>query len=117
MASRANQGRKRKRNCDSTVTHLFSMNSTGAVFRNTKPLEVLSELTITVQATVLGLTSDWSVRGWVVECQPERAAATDSFRVTLLFSELPEDLRDLLMVAEQSSVGSYPPVTGAEVFG
>lgn len=93
------------------------MNSTGVVFRNTKPLEVSSELTLTVQATVLGMTSDWSVRGWVVECQPERAAATDSFRVTLLFSELPEGLRKLLTVAGQTFGGSYPPIPGAELFG
>lgn len=93
------------------------MNSTGAVFRNTRPLEVSSELTITVQATVLGMTSDWSVRGWVVECQPERVAAAASFRVTLLFSDLPEDLRDLLSIAEQASAGAYPPMPGAELFG
>lgn len=96
---------------------MCSINSTGVVFLNTKPLEVSSELGIVVQTTVLGVTHDWSVRGWVVECRAERPGVAGSYQVTLLFSDLPKGLQQILAIAEGDGAHAYPVVQGADMFG
>ena len=92
---------------------MCSITETGVVFVNTTPLEVSSELTLTVQTTVLGLTREWTVQGWVVECSTQDSA----YQVTLLFSDLPKGLRQVLAVAAGEKVRAYPMVAGGEVFG
>lgn len=62
-----------------------------------------TEITLSIQTTLFGVESDWEVQGWVVECC---AAETeqDAYRVTLLFSDLPSRLRQVLSLAESSQL-------------
>jgi hypothetical protein len=92
---------------------MCSINATGVVFVNTAPLEVSSEVTLTIQTTVLGLSRDWTVQGWVVECSKEGG----DFQVTLLFSDLPKGLQQVLALAAGKKMRAYPEVPGAGVFG
>ncbi len=92
---------------------MCSINATGVVFVNTAPLEVSTELTITIQTTVLGSTRDWTVQGWVVECSMQES----DYQVTLLFSDLPKGLRQVLVLASDKNVRAYPVVARAEMFG
>jgi hypothetical protein len=70
-------------------------------------------LTLTVQTTVLGMTRDWTVQGWVVECSIQES----DYQVTLLFSDLPKGLQQVLALASGEKARAYPEVTGAEIFG
>jgi hypothetical protein len=100
------------------VTVLCSVNSTGLVFLATKRLKVCSEVTLTVQTSALGDTRDWTVQGWVVECRSCRKPQTSSrYKVTLLFSDLPAELRTMLMTEENVGAAAYPAVEYAPVFG
>ena len=92
---------------------MCSINPTGVVFVNTKPIEVSSELTLTVQTSVFGATREWTVHGWVVECSRQEA----DFQVTLLFSGLPKGLQQVLALASGEKTRAYPEVVGAEIFG
>jgi hypothetical protein len=92
---------------------MCSINATGVVFVNTAPLEVSTELTLTIQTTVLGSTRDWTVQGWVVECSRQEG----HYQVTLLFSDLPTGLRQVLAMASGDGARPYPIVTNAELFG
>src|SRR3954470_3040464 len=113
MASRATP-RRRKSGADaSTVRRMCSINPTGVIFVNTAPLEVSSELTLTVQTTLMGVTREWTVHGWVVECSIQES----DYQVTLLFSDLPKGLQQVLALASGEKVRAYPEVTGAEIFG
>jgi hypothetical protein len=113
MASKATPRRRKSGAETTTVTRMCSINATGVVFVNTAPLEVSSELTLTVQTTVLGVTRDWTVHGWVVECSIQES----DYQVTLLFSDLPKGLQQVLALASGEKVHPYPEVTGAEMFG
>lgn len=113
MASKATPRRRKVGAHASTVTRMCSINATGVVFVNTAPLEVSSELTLTVQTTVLGSTREWTVQGWVVECSSRE---TD-YQVTLLFSDLPKGLQQVLAMASDEKARAYPVLKGAEVFG
>ena len=55
-----------------------------------------SEVSITVQTSHVGTTREWQVRAWVVECQDLCLQSGLEFRVTLLFSELPQGLSQVL---------------------
>ena len=92
---------------------MCSIQSTGLVFVNTQPLEVSSELTLSIQTSVLGASREWKVQGWVVECSQEG----EEYRVTLLFSDLPGGLREILALASGESFRAYPVVEDAEIFG
>ncbi len=92
---------------------MCSIQSTGLVFVNTKPLEVSSELTLSIQTSLLGVSKEWKVQGWVVECSREGK----EYRVTLLFSNLPSGLSEILDLASTESSRVYPVVDGAEIFG
>jgi len=100
------------------VTALCSVNSTGLVFLASKRLKVCSEITLTVQTSALGATQDWTVQGWVVECRACRKRQTSSrYKVTLLFSDLPAELRTMLMTEENVGSAAYPVVEQASIFG
>ena len=92
---------------------MCSINPTGVVFVNTAPLEVSSELTLTIQTTVLGSKREWTVQGWVVECSSQES----DYQVTLLFSDLPSGLQQVLALASGENRRIYPAVKGAEIFG
>lgn len=92
---------------------MCSIQSTGLVFVNTSPLEVSSELTLSIQTSVFGMVNEWKVHGWVVECSRE----AEAYRITLLFSDLPGALRQVLALASGESSHAYPEVEGAEIFG
>src|SRR3954470_18880256 len=91
MASKATPRRRKVGARASTVTRMCSINPTGVVFVNTAPLEVSSELTLTIQTTVLGSKREWTVQGWVVECSLQES----DYQVTLLFSDLPNGLQQV----------------------
>lgn len=96
---------------------MCSISSTGVVFLNASALEVSSEITLTVQTNILGRGQEWNVQGWVVECVPAEEQQS-TFKVTLLFSNLPKGLQQILALAE----GCHGPdacrrVQGAELFG
>jgi hypothetical protein len=113
MASKATPRRRKVGAHASTVTRMCSINAIGVVFVNTAPLEVSSELTLTIQTTVLGSSREWTVQGWVVECSLQES----DYQVTLLFSGLPKGLQNVLALASGEKRWSYPEVTGAEIFG
>lgn len=92
---------------------MCSIHETGLVFVSKVPLEVSSELTLTIQTTVFGLTKDWAVQGWVVECSKKGS----DYQITLLFSDLPKGLQQVLALASGKKDKSYPKVPGAPVFG
>ncbi len=114
MASRATSRRRGKGAGASTVTRMCSINATGVIFVSTAPMEVSSELTLTVQTTVLGLTREWTVQGWVVECSSQ----DDDYQVTLLFSDLPAGLQQTLALASgEGARAAYPEMPEAAIFG
>lgn len=117
MASKAKQRRGKVSAGGSTVTRMCSINATGVVFENTAPLEVCSELTLSIQTRVFGLTREWTVQGWVVECAHMRCENIGGYQVTLLFSGLPKGLQQVLAMAEGHACRAYPVVEGSPMFG
>jgi hypothetical protein len=113
MASKATPRRRKVGARASTVTRMCSINATGVIFVNTSPLEVSSELTLTIQTTVLGSARDWTVQGWVVECSMQESG----YQVTMLFSDLPKGLSQVLALASGNEARAYPMVTDAGLFG
>jgi hypothetical protein len=100
------------------VTALCSVNSTGLIFLATRRLKVCSDITLTVQTSTPGTVHDWTVQGCVVECRTVRKAKTAlRYRITLLFSDLPEELRTMLMNEDKTSTRPYPECSVAPVFG
>jgi hypothetical protein len=53
------------------------------------------------------------VQGWVVECSKKGR----DYQITLLFSDLPKGLQQVLALASGNQDKSYPKVPGAPVFG
>ncbi len=99
------------------VTALCSVNTTGLIFLARKRLKVCSDITLSVQTSSWGAVHDWTVQGYVVECRTVRDAETGlRYQITLLFSDLPAELRAML-TAEEEAQRSYPAVEGAPVFG
>lgn len=92
---------------------MCSVHETGLVFVSTLPLEVSSELTLTIQTSVFGITRDWAVQGWVVECSKQGS----DYQITLLFSGLPKGLQQVLALASGKQAKSYPEVEGVPLFG
>jgi hypothetical protein len=93
---------------------MCSINPTGVVFETSRPLDISSELALTIQTDLLGLSREWSVQGWVIDCTP----VNSEFQVTLLFSEVPQGLQQLLaLTGGYTGTRAYPPVDGAEIFG
>ncbi len=100
------------------VTGLCSVNSTGVVFLARKRLKVCSDITLSVQTSSLGAVHDWTVQGYVVECRTVRDVESGlRYQITLLFSDLPAELRAMLLADEKEMEFSYPEVEGATLFG
>ncbi len=117
MASKPKTRRTKLQARKCTATKLCSITSTGVVFLSSTPLEVFSDITLTVQTRILGLESDWCVQGWVVECS-EAQEHPGLHQITLFFSELPACLRQILALAEACrSRRACPRVAGAELYG
>lgn len=114
MTSKTNQ---RRDGSSGVVTQLCSINTTGAVFLSDRQLDMSSEISFNMETHVFGLQQEWTVKGWVVECQPERATADSLFQVTLLFSDLPEGLRKVLVLTEGHMSRGYPVIASAPLFG
>ena len=96
---------------------MCSINPTGLVFLSTREFDISSELSLTIQTSVLGVSRDWDVMGWVVECAEETSAVELSHQITMLFSNIPAGLQQLLKLAEQNASNTYPVMAGAEIFG
>jgi hypothetical protein len=117
MASKAKSRRTKLQARKCTATRMCSISSTGVVFLNARALDVSSEITLTVQANILGDAQEWNVQGWVVECVPAEETR-GTFKVTLLFSSLPKELQQILALAEGCHHASAcKRVPGAELFG
>lgn len=100
------------------VTALCSVNSTGLIFLATRRLKICSDITLTVQTSTPGSVHDWTVQGCVVECRALRKAKTGlRYRITLLFSDLPEELRAMLLNEDKPSTLLYPECHVAPIFG
>ncbi|HSJ03381.1 MAG: hypothetical protein ACAI34_10985 [Verrucomicrobium sp.] len=98
---------------------MCSISPTGVVFASRQPMEVSSELALTIKTDLLGLHREWSVQGWVIECTPLLPDQKHAeYQVTLLFSEMPNGLQQLLKLTECTQGGrAYPVVQNAEIFG
>lgn len=119
MATRANQRKAKAASGGSVVTRMCSISTTGVIFASSRALEVSSELALSIQTDLLGLHREWSVQGWVIECTPLDANASGpEYQITLLFSEIPAGLQQLLLLTESTQGRrAYPVVPEAEIFG
>lgn len=119
MGTRANQRKAKAASGGSVVTRMCSISTTGVIFASSRVLEVSSELALSIQTDLLGLHREWSVQGWVIECTPlDVSEAGPEFQVTLLFSEIPAGLQQLLLLTESAQGGrAYPVMRDAEIFG
>lgn len=102
----------------SVVTHMCSINGSGLVFHSSDAMPVSSEVKLTIETNHHGQKNHWKVEGWVVECHPADIEEDHlAFQVTMLFSDIPQALRELLQENDILNRASYPPVPGAEMFG
>lgn len=117
MDSNSDNRRSKSGGSGKELTCLSSINSSGVVFIARHRMKVSSELTLAVQSCVLGLNFEWNVHGWVVECRQVRREDGRHFQVTLLFSTVPDSLRQIISLAEDHATHAYPEVEGATLFG
>ncbi|TLD68312.1 hypothetical protein FEM03_23190 [Phragmitibacter flavus] len=98
---------------------MSSISDTGLVFHSPQALVTGTEVGLTIQTSLLGYLREWSVQGWVVECECESDEANEElgFAVTLLFSDMPQGLKTLLGQVSEQRLYAYPPVKGEEFFG
>ena len=115
MASKAKH--ERVSEAGNVLTRMCSINPTGLVFLTTKRFEISSELALTIQTNVPGITREWKVHGWVVECADATFSEELGHKITMLFSDLPMGLQQLLKLAERNEAGAFPAMPGAEIFG
>lgn len=116
MASRAKHHRNINGGESGEVTHLCSINGSGIVFVCGRKFPVSSELSLLVQTSASGNEEDWKVRGLVVECLNVKRGRHARYQVTLLFSELPDGLKDLV-AGEIIASGSFIPLKKCPLFG
>jgi hypothetical protein len=99
------------------VTRLCSINSNGLVFLAPSRLEVSSDVTLMVQTNAPGVSREWEVRGWVVDCRVARCREGLRYKVTLLFHDLPAGLKGILAAEQAANHGCFPPLRHASIFG
>lgn len=116
MASRAKHHRNVNDGPGSETTQLRSINSTGLVFVSGRKFPVTSEISLSVQTSAAGREDDWTVRGLVVECRNVKRRPHAQYQITLLFSELPEGLKELMSGGMITS-GSFIPLKNCALFG
>lgn len=104
---------------EGVLADLSSISDTGLVFHSPEALMTGTEVGMVIQTSLLGSLREWSVQGWVVECQPGESESGKElgFAVTLLFSDLPQGLKQLLGQVSGNRLYAYPPVKGEEFFG
>ena len=116
MASKANQRRSSSDKRD-VITRLCSINTTGLVFYSSRRLKLSSEISFSIETKVFGFCQEWSLQGWVVECRHVRDQEDANYQITLLFSDLPKGLQQVLATAEGEAKRAYPAVADAPMFG
>jgi|GEM_PF-5870336 len=99
------------------LAQLSSISESGLVFHSSSSLVTGAEVRLSVQTHVDGRAQEWTVKGWVVGCQPAAQGEEEGYEVTLLFSQVPRSLKMLLGQMKKSQRYAYPPVEGEEFFG
>ena len=99
------------------VIRLCSINSNGLVFLTSRRLEVSSDVTLALQTSAPGVTQEWEVRGWVVDCRVVRSHEGARYKITLLFHDLPAGLQRVLREGRVGGFQGFPPLRHAPVFG
>lgn len=112
----ASQAKQHRGITGGEFTQVCSINQSGLVFVCGLKLTVSSELSITVQTSTAGHDQDWSVRGLVVECRAVKRGGQARYQVTLLFSEMPEGLGELVADA-MNATDSFLPLKNCPLFG
>ncbi len=116
MASKAKHHREINGGESDEVTHLCSINGSGLVFVCKRKFPVSSELSLTVQTGETGVEREWNVNGLVVECRNVKRGRHARYQVTLLFSELPDELKNIV-TGEIIAVESFMPQKNCPIFG
>lgn len=93
-------------------TPLCTINPTGVVFSSAERLDISSELGLVIETDVLGMVQEWAVQGWVVACK-ETGTQGEPFEITLLFSEVPVGLRQILALSP-TAVSALMPRLGSD---
>ncbi len=117
MASKAKHQKNSAASSDGLVTRLCSINTSGLVFLAASRLEVSSDVTLAVQTSAPGLSHEWEVHGWVVDCRIARCRDGLRYKVTLMFHDLPAGLRSILRAECAARSQSFPPLRHAPNFG
>jgi hypothetical protein len=117
MASKTKHQKKAAASGDGLVTRLCSINSNGLIFIASSRLEVSSEVTLAVQTSAPGVSHEWEVHGWVVDCRVAHCRDGLGFRVTLLFHDLPAGLKGILADDQALGRGSFLRLRQAPLFG
>lgn len=117
MASKAKHQKNPAAASDGLVTRLCSINVNGLVFLASSRLEVSADVTLMVQTSAPGLSHEWEVHGWVVDCRIARCRDGLRYKVTLMFHDLPTGLRAILNAECASRPRGFPPLRHAPNFG
>lgn len=116
MASKAKHHREFNGGESGEVTQLCSINGSGLVFVSRRKFPVSSELSLTVQTGDIGVEREWNVSGLVVECRNVKRGRNARYQVTLLFSELPDELKSMV-AGKLIATGSFIPLENCPIFG
>jgi hypothetical protein len=117
MASKAKHQQQTAISGGGLVTRLCSINSNGLVFLSSSRLEVSSDVTLAVQTSAPGVSHEWVVHGWVVDCRLTRCRNGLRYKVTLLFHDLPAGLKCILTEGRAVRPQGFPPLRHAPIFG
>ncbi len=98
------------------AAQVCSINGSGIIFLCGKKFPVSSELVITVQACTLRPEQKWNISGLVVECRNVKRGRHARYQVTLLFSDLPDGLKNIL-TGETPAARSFIPLQNCPLFG
>ncbi len=116
MASKAKHHRDRDGGESGEVTHLCSINHSGIVFVCRRKFPVSSEISLTMQTCETGVVREWDVSGLVVECRNVKRGRNARYQVTLMFSELPDGLKNMV-AAEMIVAETFVPLKNCPMFG
>ncbi len=116
MASKTKHHRDINGGESGKVTQLCSINGSGLVFVCGRKFAVSSELSLTVQTCDTGMEREWNVSGLVVECRNVKRGRYARYQVTLLFSELPDGLKNMV-AGKIIPAESFIPLMNCPMFG
>ena len=111
-----NRRDKSRLNFRSEVRELCSISSAGVVLLCKHRMPLSSELSFSMETEVFGLHQEWTVKGWVVDCEAAQVGMVRAYKVTLLFHDLPEGLEQVLAMS-RSELAPYPPVPECPMYG